>query len=229
MPIFGPKFFSVVLLGRQNPQILNHDFLIRNQVLPNKREPFKSLIKNSSDEKPPFTQYLSTPLITTLVYKWISIIVDQERYQIKDSNNIVPSKSPIISITKKYFGELLRYTPFRLGGINFAGDLVFSDAEDEKAFDEKLGINCKKFEDYFKIDKAQYSTKISFPLEGDQENQIELRVDKPKRFSGTSSISFNFEFIYKKIDSFIDKLEGADKAYKIFQEILKKMEVETKK
>ena len=100
MPIFDPKLFSIVFIGRQNPQILNHDFLIKNEVLPVKREPFKSLIKDSSQKKPPFTSYLSTPVVTALDYKWISIIVEENRFQIKDAKFNVPSKSPIITITK---------------------------------------------------------------------------------------------------------------------------------
>lgn len=123
MPIFDLKLFSIVFIGRQNPQILNHDFLIKNEVLPIKSEPFKSLIKDSSQKKPPFTSYLSTPVVTALDYKWISIIVEENRFQIKDAKFKVPSKSPIITISKEYFGTLLKYTPFQVGGINFGGEL----------------------------------------------------------------------------------------------------------
>ena len=222
MPNFSPNFFSIVLLGRQNPQILNHDFLIKNQVLPTRKEPFKSLIKDSSEGKKPFSEYLSTPVVTTLTYKWISIIIEETRYQIKDSNFVVPSKSPIVPITKKYFGELLIYTPFILGGINYAGNISFSNEDDEKDFDKRLGIERTKFENYFKISKVQYSTKINFPW---NEDKVELRIDKPKSIQGTGGLNFNFEFIYENIDSFIGKLDEADRVYQKFNEILKKLNV----
>ncbi len=224
MPVFSPKFFSIVFTGRQNPQILNHDFLINNRVLPTKREPFKSLIRDSSEKTTPFTEYLSTPVVTTLVYKWISIIVEEGRFQIKDNNFRIPSKSPIISITNKYFGEHLRYTPFQLGGINFAGELNFTNENDEIAFDKKLGIDCKTFAKYFKIEKkVQYSTKLNYPL---NEDRIELLVDKSKKHQEKAMLNFNFEFTYHDIDSFISKLDKADGVYKIFKEMLKKLKTE---
>jgi hypothetical protein len=224
MPVFSPKFFSIVFIGRQNPQILNHDFLINNRVLPTKREPFKSLIRDSSENTPPFTEYLSTPVVTTLVYKWISIIVEEGRFQIKDNNFGIPSKSPIISITKKYFGEHLRYTPFQLGGINFAGKLNFTNENDEITFDKKFGIDCKTFAKYFKIEKkVQYSTKLNYPL---NEDRIELRVDKSKKHQEKAMLSFNFEFTYDNIDSFISKLDEVDGVYKVFKEMLKKLKTE---
>jgi len=227
MPFFSPKFFSIVFIGRQNPQILNHDFLINNRVLPTKREPFKSLIKDSSEKTPPFTEYLSTPVVTTLVYKWISIIVEEGRFQIKDNDFGIPSESPIISITKKYFGGHLRYTPFQLGGINFAGELNFANENDEIAFDKKLGIDCKTFANYLKIEeKDQYSTKLNYPL---KEDQIELRVDKSKKHQEKAMLNFNFEFTYDDIDSFIGKLDEVDGVYKIFKEILKKLKTEINK
>lgn len=225
MPIFDPKLFSIVFIGRQNPQILNHDFLIKNEVLPVKREPFKSLIKDSSQKKPPFTSYLSTPVVTALDYKWISIIVEENRFQIKDAKFKVPSKSPIITITKEYFGTLLKHTPFQLGGINFGGELKFLNLEEERDFDGRLGIDNKKFENYFKINKVQYSTKINFPW---NDNQLELRIDKPKKDLNISNLNFNFEFTYENIDSFIGKLDEVDKVYMKFKEILRKLNVEMK-
>ena len=225
MSIFDLKLFSIVFIGRQNPQILNHDFLIKNEVLPVKREPFKSLIKDSSQKKPPFTSYLSTPVVTALDYKWISIIVEENRFQIKDAKFKVPSKSPIITITKEYFGTLLKYTPFQLGGINFGGELKFSDLEEERNFDDRLGIDNKKFETYFKVNKVRISNRITFPWNDDQ---LELRIDKPKKDLNISNLNFNFEFTYENIDSFIGKLDKVDKVYMKFKEILLKLNVEMK-
>jgi hypothetical protein len=223
MPIFDPKLFSIVFIGRQNPQILNHDFLIKSEVLPVKREPFKSLIKDSSQKKTPFTSYLSTPVVTALDYKWISIIVEENRFQIKDTKFKVPSKSPIITITKKYFGILLKYTPLQLGGINFGGQLRFLDMEDERIFDDRLGIDNKKFETSLRVNKVRYSNRITFPWNNDQ---LELRINKPKKDLNTSDMNFNLEFDYEDIDSFISKLDQADKIYKRFKEILNKLKVE---
>jgi hypothetical protein len=171
---------------------------------------------------------LSTPLVTTLVYDWISIIIEQERYQIKDTNFGVPSQSPIISITRSYFGKLLRYTPFRLGGTNFGGEITFLDKDDERDFDERLGIDSQKFETYLNIVGARFSTRIKFPCDRNQEDEIELRVDKPEKSSAIGILNFNCEFLYEDIDSFVKKLDEVNRVYKKFKQILKKLGVETK-
>ena len=109
-----------------------------------------------------------------------------------------------------------------MGGINYAGNISFSNEDDEKDFDKRLGIERTKFENYFKISKVQYSTKINFPW---NEDKVELRIDKPKSIQGTGGLNFNFEFIYENIDSFIGKLDEADRVYQKFNEILKKLNV----
>jgi len=225
VPSFDPKFFSIVFLGSQNPQILNHDFLVNNKVLPLNKEPFKSLIKEANKDKKPFTRFLSSPVVTSLTYKWISIIIDPNRYMIKDNKSIVASKSPIVLITKKYFGEILRYTPFKLGGMNFTGRINFNDADDEKNFDRKLGTDSEKFKSLIETDTVQYSTKINFPWNNDQ---IELKVDKHRMTPQIADINFNFEFIYEDIDGFISKLDKADIIYNRFMETLMKLKVEKK-
>lgn len=229
MPIFSPTFFSIVFLGSQNPQILNHDFLINNQVLPIEQEPFKSLMEGASEEHHPFTQYISTPLVTTLTYKWISIIIEQNRYQIKDTHYNTPLESPIISIPKEYFGRVLQHTPITLGGINFGGSIVFSDAKDETDFDERLGINSQKFQILLGLAKAQYSPQVRLVWDEVREGKFELRLNKAKTSSGACSVTFNFEFPYKDMASFIENLDESGEIHKRFHTVLRKLNVEINK
>jgi hypothetical protein len=109
MPSFKGQFFSIVFIGRQNPQILNHDFLFSHGVLPKDKEPFKNLFAKQDSQ--PFTEFISTPVITSIKYGPISLVVEENRYQIIDNRFEDPPSSPIIQITKKYFEELLRYLP----------------------------------------------------------------------------------------------------------------------
>jgi hypothetical protein len=231
MPIFNPKFFSIVFLGSQNPQILNHDFLINNKILPIEKEPFKSLMEGASQGNPPFTQYISTPLVTTLTYKWISIIIEQNRYQIKDTHFNMPLESPIISILRGYFGRMLRHTPLTLGGINFGGNIVFSDAEDETIFDENMGINRQKFQSRLGLVKAQYSPKIRLVWGEEQDGQFELSLKKSKSLTpiGTCAVNFNFEFFYKDMPSFLEMIDETGEVHDRFYTMLKKLDVEIKK
>jgi len=131
------NLFSVVLVGRHNPMILNHDFLIQNDVLP-KSEPFyQDDLKNG---KNPFKEFIATPPLSRIVYGEYSLHVQEDRYQASDQTGDPPSRSPIIDITKKYFGEILKYTPLVVGGINLNYDLVFGDQEEQK-IDEAIGLD----------------------------------------------------------------------------------------
>ncbi|MBI4334639.1 MAG: hypothetical protein HY673_25575 [Chloroflexi bacterium] len=96
MPSFEGRFFSIVLIGRQNPQILTHDFLLKNEVLPKDREPFKGLI--TEEGSLPFTEFISTPVITSITYGPISITIEENRYQITDNRFEDPPSSPIMSV-----------------------------------------------------------------------------------------------------------------------------------
>ena len=61
MPSFKYKFFNIVVLGRHNPQILTHDFLINNKILPVTQEPFLTLLREAKEKVKPFNQFISTP------------------------------------------------------------------------------------------------------------------------------------------------------------------------
>ena len=52
-----------------------------------------------------------------------------------------PLSSPIIHIKKKYFGDILKFTPFILGGVNFNGIIKFDDRKEEETFDKQFGID----------------------------------------------------------------------------------------
>ena len=82
MPSFEGQSLSIVFTGKQNPRILNHDFLLNNGVLPKNKEPFKGLFaKQDSD---PFTDFLSTPVLACIRYAPINLLVEENRYQIRD-------------------------------------------------------------------------------------------------------------------------------------------------
>jgi len=104
--------------------------------------------------------------------------------------------------------------------------LGFSDYKDEKDFDDRLGIDREKFGTCLKTEKARFSATINSPW---NDGQIEIQINKPKEGLKDGEINFNFEFFYEDIDSFIGKLDEADKAYKLFNDILKKLKVGRKK
>jgi hypothetical protein len=220
MPSFKGVFFSIVLLGRQNPQILNHDFLVKHGILPPDKEPFKDLLKQEDSQ--PFTEFISTPIISSIKYGFISIAVQENLYQITDSRLESPSESAIIPITKKYFGEILRYTPFLLGGINFNGSITFSNVDDEQRFDENSGINRNIINNLAGTINTRIGTILSFPSE---EGVIEIQMIKPKDRALPGIINFNYEFEYKDIDSFLGNFDGTLSLYGKFVSFLRSLDV----
>ncbi len=219
MPTFKGMFFSIIFTGRQNPQILNHDFLIDNKVLPENEEPFKTLL--SGENSKPFTDYISTPIITSLKYGPISIIVEENRFQIMDTRFENPLSSPIINITKKYFGDILRFTPFVLGGFNFNGIIKFDDKEEE-TFDKQLGIEREKIIDILGADDIRIGLYLSYSW---NKGMVEVNLPKIKDRSKPDVINFNYEFKYQNIDQFLLNLDDLPLVYDKFNNLIDSLNI----
>lgn len=222
MLTFKPNFFSIIFLGSQNPQILNHDFLINNSILPLEKEPFKSLQTKNNQDKP-YTQFISTPVITSIHYNWISIVIEANRYQIKDDKNIDPASSAIIGITKKYFAETLKFTPLEVGGVNFNGTISFSNDEDENKFDEKIGINKTNLLSITGAKDCKAGINLFFPWEN---GIAEIKIIRVKNIPLQCSVNFNYEFKNKNIDALMDYLGQSQLGFNKFIQFLESLEVE---
>ena len=222
MAKFEKQFFSIVLLGRQNPKILNHDFLVNNKIISLKHEPFKSLL--NKEKESPFSEFISTPVLASIKYDYISIVVQEDRFQIIDRNFLDPSKSIIVSITKNYFGKILRFTPFQLGGMNFNGFIQFNNKTDESRFDKSIGMEITRLRKLVKEKDTRIGYTFSFPFEN---GTIETQITKPKELDKPARINFNYEYEYQDIDSFMKHLGTAPIVFKKFLEMLRLLEVET--
>jgi hypothetical protein len=219
MARFERQYFSIVLLGRHNPQILNHDFLVQNEVLPHDVDPFAELLRRP--EAPPFSEFVSTPVLVSLQYGPITIMIDENRYQAVDAGSSDPQSSPITTITQRYF-RLLRYTPVTLGGLNFHGVVRFEDDADEHAVDERLGIQRGSVAALAGSVEVRTSLTFSAPW---REGSIELQVVKPRGTAHMATINFNFEFPYDGMDAFLSRLDNIDDVSQRFEELLKSLDL----
>lgn len=198
-------FFSIVLVGRQNPQILNHDFLESNGVLPRK-EPFYK--QNLAQGETVFTEFFSTPPVARIVYEKYSLLVQEDRFQAIDTTGDDPCQSPIIEITKNYFGNLLKYTPFTVGGLNLNCDLTFGPAE-EQVIDGILGINREQANQAFGFESTIGSITGIFPF---LEGRMSIVFAKPRDPGNPTKVNFNYEFSYPgSMEKFLLNLDDADK------------------
>lgn len=220
MATFEGVFSSIVLIGRQNPQILNHDFLVNNNVLPKDQPPFKELF--AKDGTQPFSEFISTPVLATIKYGPISIVVEESRFQTMDRRFEDPPSSPIIQITKRYFG-VLRHTPLQLGGINLNGVIRFSDAKDEGAFDERLGFDRAPLSGMVGTTDVRIGLFFSYPW---QNGIVEVQLPKPKERSKLGTINFNYEFKFKDIETFLANLDDFGRLYASFKTFLKSLGIE---
>jgi len=221
MATFEGVFSSIVFIGRHNPQILNHDFLVKHNVLPKDQPPFKELFAKEGAQ--PFSEFISTPVLATIKYGPISIVVEESHFQTVDRRFEDPPSSPIMQIAKRYFGELLRYTPLQLGGINLNGVIRFSDVKDEHAFDERLGVDRAPLSGMVRTTDVRMGLFFSYPWKN---GIVEVQLPKPKDRSKLGTINFNYEFKYKDIDGFLANLDDFGKVYATFKSLLKSLGIE---
>lgn len=217
---FVPKYFSIIFLGRQNPQILSHDFLLKNSILPLDKPPFIDIEKKSIEEKP-FDGFISTPVLTNLTYKNINIAIEESRFQITDNLNIDPANSPVSIFTKNYF-SVLKYTPLSAGGINFSGHILFDSLGEKTGLEDKFISARNGFYKDLGISDFEASLKILFPF---NQNKIELTVSRLRANELAKLVNFNYEFAFKDINSFLSNLDEAGVLFDKFNAILTKLGV----
>jgi hypothetical protein len=186
--------------------------------------PFPELLKREDGAQ--FTSFVSLPVLSTISYGPISITIDENRFQIRDDRYGDPASSPVIHIVRNYFGECLKYTPFDLGGINLNGVVQFADADDEKAFDESLGICTETIARLAGSAEARSSLFFGAPW---HKGKMEFRIVKDKVATGRAEANFNYEFGYKEIDSFLGNLDDVQLVRARFDSILKQLGVEVGK
>jgi hypothetical protein len=201
MAIIKQAMFSIVLVGRQNPQILNHEFLVRNDVLP-KDEPF--FRKDLKEGQNAFSEFFSTPPVAQIAYGKYALLVQEDRYQAMDATGQDPAQSPIIEITKRYFGKLLRYTPFLVGGLNLNCDVAFDDPAEDRKFDAFLGLDHGMARRAFDAEDVVASVTATFAF---LQGRLSVVFLKPKEPGKPTKANFNYEFDYQKdIDGFLANL-----------------------
>lgn len=216
-----PKFFSIILIGRQNPQILNHDFLLKSNIIPFDKSPFKDITTKQPEEKP-YSDFLSTPVLTKLTYKNIDIVIEEGRYQITDISSTPPTDSPIVIFTKNYF-SVLKYTPFVLGGFNFHNFLSFGSKDEKIEFEDRFIADRNSTYKELGINNFEISLQMACPF---NQNKIEISIAKVMANDLVKIFNFNYEFRYKDIDSFLGTLDEVPILFDKFKTILSKLKIQ---
>lgn len=203
MAFFKSNLANIVCLGRQNPQILNIDFLLNNKLIPVNVHPFNKFdfegyAKNHSTQ--PFSEFISTPVLTSIKFEPISIIVEESRFVISDSSGNIES-TPIFDIATKYFVETLKYTPLTAVGINLNGVIRFEDAREEDVFNTSIGINNVPLGQFFPGDKVRIGMIVRARW---NKGIVEIQIFNTANDELLKLVNFNYEVALPNTDFIMD-------------------------
>jgi hypothetical protein len=188
MATINKNFITVVVLGAHNPQILTVDFLCQKGVLDPNASGFEILKREKK-----FVDFLSTPPFVRLDLGTIEFIIQQERFQIKESSISEWSESKAVRIARKYF-EVLPHTPIRVIGINLNIKVLFDDQYEAGMFDQLLIPTSSRLPEIVKAENpiANMALRYSSPIGN---GRATLTIGHPEK-NMERSINFNFEFDY---------------------------------
>jgi hypothetical protein len=119
---------NVVVIGNMNPQIINHEWLLKEKIINEK------YFVSSQPGESPFKQYISTPLLTQIIYDNIKFTVEMQRFELSTQQKNI--NSDIFNITKEYFSKLI-HTPVTRLGFNIIGFIKFKSVEELEKFNKK--------------------------------------------------------------------------------------------
>ncbi len=174
------NFASVVALGSQNPQILNEDFLKNNKILPSDQPPF--------DEK---TSFICTPPFTSISFGSVEILVEEQRFQIREAGLTNWSESHIFGIAINYY-KILKYTPVKTVGLNLNCQIDFENIEEADKFQKLLLPEESKILEIISENNVDIALKLRYP--NTDNGQIQLTVDMPGHDTLQRQLNFNYEF-----------------------------------
>ena len=217
MAKINKNFISFVVLGSPNPQILNVDFLKDNKIVPVDESPFDKLFQREK----PLTKFLSTPVVSNLVLENIDFLVDEQRFQIRDTVISEWTETKIFEIATKYFA-VLRYTPMKVVGFNFNATIAFESPKETTNFQELFLDKNSGILSLISKDNIDASLVLKYPY-SNSGGRIALTVSQFDKANNTRSVNFNYEFDFSDWEKFKAELEKMPEVAGYFDSILAKL------
>lgn len=207
-------FASVVALGSQNPQILNEDFLKINKIIPSDQSPF--------DKK---TSFLSTPPFATIAFGSIEILVEEQRFQIREAGLLNWNETHIFDIAIDYY-KILKYTPVKTVGLNLNCQIDFENIEEADKFQKLLLPEKSNIIEIISEDNIDISLRLRYPHMDN--GQVLLTIDRSSPDKLQRQLSFNYEFDCLKDGKtewsiFVAELSNVNKLSDYFSGIIDKL------
>jgi len=190
------NFLSFVALGGQNPQILNLDFLKTNDIIPVNAPPFEELLK----QEKPLKKFVSFPGLANLVLGNIEFVIDESRFQVRETEISQWAETKLIDIVKKYF-EILPYTPLKVVGINFNSTIVFETPEEANNYQKLCLPEDSPLARIISRDNITASSVLRYPY-WDDGGRITLTIEQPNKKNTKRMININYEFDFTNWTNF---------------------------
>ena len=217
MAEISKNFISLVALGRPNPQILNVDFLKANKILPVDEPPFDKLFQ----QEKPFTNFVSTPILSELVLENIQFIVEVSRFQIRDSAVSEWTETKVLDIARKYF-EVLPYTPLTVVGINLNVMITFVTPEESVNFQQMFLPENSKVLEIISKNNIAADLVLRYPY-SDNKARIVLTLNQPIKARHKRAVNFNYEFDFTNWPDFATELGKIPEIGKYFDSIVSRL------
>jgi hypothetical protein len=189
MARISKNFLNVVALGSFNPQILNVDFLTHNRIV-DPSEPGFEILNQPKKCK----DFLSTPPFARLDFGTVEFIIQQERYQIKESPITQWVDNKIVRITKAYFG-VLPHTPIRVVGINMNLKIQFDNNDEANSFNQLIIPGDSQLIQIIPMNDPEGSIVLRYPSPFEN-GRATLSFGLAEKTRLERSINFNHEFDY---------------------------------
>jgi hypothetical protein len=173
------NFASIVALGSQNPQILNEDFLKNNKIIPADQAPFEKC-----------TNFVSTPPFVTIGFGPIEILVDEQRFQIREAG-LSDWNTSIFNIAMNYY-SILKYTPVSTVGLNLHCQIDFENVEESEGFQKLLLPEKSKIVEIISKDNVDISIRLRYPHTNNGRMLVTIDRTVPEKLQ--RKLSFNYEF-----------------------------------
>jgi hypothetical protein len=183
------------------------------------------LVNEANPETKSFSEFVSTPIFSSIRYGPIAIVVDGTRFQITDNGYFEhPETSVIVEMTRRYFGDLLKYTPLDVCGINFNGRVKFVGPDDERDFDSRLGIDRKSVEALAADgDSLKVSTTMRFRR---RDAWIEIQASRPRDAEDACDINMNHESKLKSKEDLLERIAEFATLHREFSALLRSLGIE---
>ncbi|MCK4819586.1 hypothetical protein KA005_27710 [bacterium] len=156
-------------------------------------------------------KYISLPGLANLALGNIELVIDEGRFQVRETAISEWIDTKIIDIAKRYF-EVLPYTPLKMIGLNFNSTIVFDTPEEAENCQQLCLPKDSQLAKIISRDNINISASsvLRYPY-GDDGGRIMLTLEQPNKENNRRMVNFNYEFDFTNWAHFRSELEKFSK------------------